>query len=83
MLEGRFKRERHKRGCGGKQTGWEGCDEKVTQQGGDGLSHVDDARRLEHTMQKEQPAQTLQGGDDFSILKRACRALWIKCQKDK
>lgn len=53
MLEGRLKRERHKRGCSGKQTGWEGCDETETQQGGDGLSHMDDARKREHTVQKE------------------------------
>lgn len=83
MLEGRLKIERHKRGCSGKQTGWEGCDETETQQGGDGLSHMDDAQRLEHTMQKEQPAQTLQDGDNFYTLQRACGVLWIKCQEGK
>lgn len=34
-------KERDKWAGSGKQTGWEGCDETVTQQGGDGLSHRD------------------------------------------
>lgn len=61
----------------------EGCDEKVTHPGGNGLSHMDGASVLAHTMQKEQPAQTLQGGDDFYILKRARGAPWTKCQEGK